>query len=122
VYDSLLLIAYLLIQRPIILVLLHYFPELLLMRIPELLNHPLEMLVLLILKLLQRLQVHSELLTLAVSELPPLHLLVQGRLEQLRVLAQDALSLKGLLQLVVHVTDVLDFLFFHFELKLELTD
>jgi hypothetical protein len=85
--------------------------------IPQLLNRALEVLVLLVLQLLQRLQVHSQLLTLSVPELPPLHLLVQGHLQQLRVLAQDTFSLEGFLQLVVHVSDVLDFLFFHFELK-----
>lgn len=92
-YNALLLIAYLLVQSPVVLVLLHYLPELLLVSVPQLLNRPLEMVVLLVFELLQGLQVDSELLALPVSELPPLHLLVEGHLQQLGVLAQDALSL-----------------------------
>jgi hypothetical protein len=88
------LIHLVLIEVPDVLLLQQHLPEALLCLRPEFIYRPLVVLKLLRLKLLQRLELDPELLAFTISDLPPLHLLVEGQLECLSILADDPLSLQ----------------------------
>jgi len=80
-----------------IFILLQRLPEALFCLHPEFINGPLVVLKLLRFKLLQRLELDPELLTFTISDLPPLHFLIERELECLGILADDPLSLHRLL-------------------------
>ena len=81
--------------------LLQRLPEALFGLQSEFINRPLVVLKLLRFKLLQRLELDPELFAFTISDLPPLHFLVERELECLGILADDPLSLQRLLELLI---------------------